>query len=285
MKIALIGAGRVGIAVLTQLKRKYKITVVWDVDKKAEKRCYRMLRRKYKTLSLREFVKGAEVVLIATPDREIEKVYQEIKSFLKRGKTLIHFSGALSSNIFKRRGIGRASMHPIQTFPSIKSSIRPGLYFAIEGNPKGIKIARELVKAMKGRYIVLSPKSKPLYHTMCVASSNFLVGILDFAVVLGKVLKLSPEKTIEILSPIIDQTLRNIKELGSIRSLSGPVERGDFTTIEKHLQSLKKLDSRFIDLYISLSSYLLSIAKKKGSISELEEKEFLKRFSALRKMI
>lgn len=276
MEIALIGAGRVGIAVISKLKR-YKIAGVWDIDKKAEKRCYRILGKRYKPLSLKELVEKAKVILIATPDKEIEEVYKKIESLLKRDKTLIHFSGALSSNIFKKRGIGRASMHPVQTFPSLKSSIiEPGLYFAIEGNPKGIKIAKGLVTTMRGKYIALSPSSKPLYHTMCVVASNFLVGILDFAVELGKVIKLRPEYTIEILSPLIEQTLKNIKKSGSIKALSGPIERGDIETIEKHIISLKKYAPKFTDLYISISSYLLFIARRKGNISKSEEKKFLK---------
>jgi len=275
MEVALIGAGRVGTAIISKLKRD-KIIGVWDIDKRAERRSYKVLNKRYRPLSLEELVKRAEVILIATPDREIERVYEEIEPLLERGKTLIHFSGALSSNIFKKRGIGKASVHPVQTFPSIKSSIEPGIYFILEGNPKGIKIAKDLVETMRGRDIVLSPESKPLYHIMCVAASNFLVGILNFAMELGKTLKLKPQKTVRILSPLIEQTLRNIKEFGSVKALSGPIERGDIETVERHILSLKRFAPQFIDFYISLSSYLLSIARRKGSISGSEERKFLK---------
>jgi len=275
MNLGLIGAGKVGTAVITRLYKRYRVVGVWDIDKRRERRCYRRIGIQVEHLSLGELIEKADIILIATPDREIEGIYKRIKGAV-RGKSLIHFSGVLSSKIFKKRGIGRASIHPIQTFPSLGSTIRPGLYYGIEGNSKGLRIAKEIVKAMEGKYIPLSSDLKPLYHTMCVVASNFLVGILDLVIELGKVLKLRPERSIEILSPLIDQTLKNVKDFGSTKALSGPIERGDAETVARHISFLKRYAPQFIDLYISISSHLLTMAREKKSISPSEERRILK---------
>ena len=68
-----------------------------------------------------------------------------------------------------------------------------------------------------------------------------------------------------MFEPIINTTLSNIKNSGVKESLSGPVQRGDYLTIRKHLVSLRKVKSGykklFLQSYISQSLILLEIIK------------------------
>ncbi|HEY6906603.1 MAG TPA: DUF2520 domain-containing protein, partial [Ignavibacteriaceae bacterium] len=66
--------------------------------------------------------------------------------------------------------------------------------------------------------------------------------------------------------PIVNTALSNIKNTGVDKSLSGPVQRGDFRTIQKHIAALKKLDSRekilILRSYVLQSLILLEIIKR-----------------------
>ena len=66
---------------------------------------------------------------------------------------------------------------------------------------------------------------------------------------------------INALYPLIDFNIKNIKEKGIIDSLTGPVERGDLSTVIKHCNVLEEKDS---ELYKLLSIDILEIAKLKN---------------------
>ena len=54
------------------------------------------------------------------------------------------------------------------------------------------------------------------------------------------------------LYPLIEFNLKNIREKGTINSLTGPVERGDLVTVINHLNVLREEDK---ELYRLLSRY------------------------------
>ncbi|RPI65392.1 MAG: DUF2520 domain-containing protein, partial [Ignavibacteriales bacterium] len=61
----------------------------------------------------------------------------------------------------------------------------------------------------------------------------------------------------------IYSTLRNIKSSGAAEALSGPVERGDYETVAKHLKVLKENDKEAYLNYLIQSLNLLEVSKRK----------------------
>ena len=77
------------------------------------------------------------------------------------------------------------------------------------------------------------------------------------------------------LTPILTTNLQHIIEDGCVAALTGPLERGDTTTVSKHLQILEGNDRA---IYQSLSRELLGIAGKKNPERNYEKmEELLKR--------
>ena len=68
---------------------------------------------------------------------------------------------------------------------------------------------------------------------------------------------------------MVQGNIESIVEKGFVNSLTGPVLRGDITTIEKHLSVLEKEDE---DLYKILSLNLLSLVAKKDENTSLSNK-------------
>ena len=66
---------------------------------------------------------------------------------------------------------------------------------------------------------------------------------------------------IKALYPLIENNLRNVKERGAVNSLTGPIERGDLSTVINHLNVLREEDK---ELYRLLSKNILKIAKVKN---------------------
>jgi predicted short-subunit dehydrogenase-like oxidoreductase (DUF2520 family) len=69
------------------------------------------------------------------------------------------------------------------------------------------------------------------------------------------------QQAIEALYPLILSNIDNIKNLGIVGALTGPVERGDAKTVERHL---KVIPEEHRKTYTDLSSELLQISKNKN---------------------
>jgi len=165
----------------------------------------------------------------------------------------------------KKKGAAVASVHPGQAFSSKKT--RPshfcGITFGLEGEKEALALARSLVRHLGGRALVIPEDAKPLYHAALSFASNFLVVLLDTAAGLLKEAKVPGGSATRMLFPLLQGTLRNVKELDTARSLTGPLVRGDTVTVGAHLEALKRLP-RHAELYRNLSLMGLEMARKSG---------------------
>ena len=109
---------------------------------------------------------------------------------------------------------------------------------------------------------LIKTEDKARYHLAATVASNLVVGLVDMA-----------ERVIphEALIPILQSNMDHIIEDGTVNALTGPIERGDASTIKKHLAALKESE---IDAYKSVSKQVLKVAKKKNpdrDYSQIEE--------------
>jgi len=267
ISVGLIGAGRVGSGLVFQLKKKgYRIAGILDIRRATARHRYRLLKQKFEPVTLRELARRANLIFIATPDRVIAKVYRQLFPCLKPDTCIAHLSGALPSDIFKpKKGVLRLSLHPIQTFPELKTALTalPGSYFSLEGDTAAIKLGKKIVRDLGGKAVIIPKKLKPLYHTMCVIAANFLVVLLNRAETIGRKLRL--KNSLQVLMPMIKQTIANVEKSGTAKSLSGPVERGEVEVVRAHLKALKKNAPELLDFYSVLSRHTIALALKKRS--------------------
>ena len=270
-RISLIGCGRVGTAIALGLKRVgYSIVNASDINPAAERRARRLLIGP----SERKAVGGkpmADVFLIATPDSQIERVWQGLALTLVPGQAVVHLSGALTSRVFRhaaRRRILALALHPVMTFTDRKMlDSFAGTYFTLEGSPKAIALGRRFVGALGGRAVVLSARDKPLFHAACVMVSNLLDALVDAGLETCGRAGMKPRKAFRALEPLISQTLDNIRESGTAAALTGPIERSDWTTVQRHVAALRQSSPELVPLYVELSRRALALARRKGSLS------------------
>jgi predicted short-subunit dehydrogenase-like oxidoreductase (DUF2520 family) len=268
MTIGIIGTNRVGTAIGYKLRQRgCQIIGGTDLKQKNARRFYQTLKLKYRKLSNIDIAKKANLIFITTQDAAIEKVYCQILPYLKKGTVLVQCSGALSNTIFKdarKKDVVVIGLHPIQTFATIRQSIKAtkNIYYAVEAELKARPIAKKLVAALDGNPIYIKSKDKPLYHTMCVFASSYLVSLISAVLDIARVLKIRPNLAFTMLEPLITQTVNNIQKDGIEKSLTGPLERGDIETIKSHLKILEKKLPHLLPLYQTLGLKALSILKK-----------------------
>ncbi|MES2963297.1 MAG: DUF2520 domain-containing protein [Bdellovibrionota bacterium] len=186
-------------------------------------------------ITLRERSTSASHVLVAISDRAIEPFLIE-HSFL-RDKVCVHFSGSLTTEL-------AVGAHPLMTFTEKLYSLDEyrKIPFILE---KGRGTLGELLPGLPNPSHAIDAKSKALYHALCVMAGNFTVLLWEKTFsVFSK--RFGLPKT--VLVPYLERISKNLAEAKPNESvLTGPLARGDRSTIESNLDSLD--GDPFADVY------------------------------------
>lgn len=259
-RVVVVGCGRVGSAFVHHLKKLgYSVIGVFEREDIGRLSQADDLRGDAEETLAR--FQSADVVFLTVPDREIRRVFRTIRRYLKDGALLVHCSGAFGIDIFKeseKQGLELLALHPLKSFLSTKQAIEelPGGYFGIDGTEEGLRFGKRLVRQLHGRPIRVTGEKRPIYHVMCVFAANFLCGLFDAVERLGQVVGLSSRKTRELVFPLTTGVIKNIMRYGGAGALTGPVARGDETTIRRHIRALRDRIPELLPIYRELTRYL-----------------------------
>lgn len=224
---------------------------------------------------IEELILASDTLFVTVPDGEIAKVWDYIAglSLDLNGKIFCHFSGSLSSDVFSCRGFNDdfhnkesevrfASFHPIFAFSNKYESFKTfqNVYFTAEGDSFAVKKLREFFENLGHRVSVISSENKAKYHAACVFASNLLVGLISSSVGILKDCGFDEETAYSAFETLTMNNARSVFEKGAEGALTGPVERNDITTVEKHL---KVLDGNDKEIYRALTKEVIRIAKNK----------------------
>ena len=218
---------------------------------------------------------NANIIFITTPDSEIEKVAQTLckGQVLRKKQLVIHTSGVLGAKILncvRKYGAFALSMHPTLSFSSrsFSKDILTGVWFVLEGDAESIQLGERIVRDLGGQPLVIESKKKPLYHLALVFASNFFISIEDIAIDILIKCGIKKKNALKLIQPLVQSTEKNIWKRGTLKALTGPIERGDVETIKRHLALLSKHTRSFKNTYRELSMHLLKMAEEKGEVEK-----------------
>lgn len=244
IEIGIIGAGRVGTTIgkyITvhggSVQGFYSRTP--DSAKEAAQFCNTGYFK-----NLDSLLEVSDTLFITTNDGAIKHVWDCIASKNVKGKVICHFSGSLSSDIFSNReraDVSVCSVHPIYAF-SNKFTAYQNLteaLFTVEGEAKALQHMQQLFVLLPNRVIEISTEAKGKYHAAASVASNQVTGLLWMAVELLKESGITEKTAYEMLEPLVKNSINTIFSKGCQEALTGPIERGDTKTVEKHLTALK----------------------------------------------
>ena len=282
-KVAIIGAGNLGKVLGSALKAKgYPLAAAFCRTNLTRDKAEKLLQCPVHADKARVAAAG-DIVFLTTPDQAIQEVCAEIASAggFRPGQCVIHTSGAHSSTVLvaaREQGAHVLSFHPLQTFPNLEAGLQalPGTFFAVEGDEEGLAVATELVVALAGKMLSIPTEMKALYHAAACVACNYLVSLMDVALKMYETMDIPAEKAMEALSPLIEGTLRNITSIGPQQALTGPIARGDISTISSHLESMEQQCPELMPLYSELGHYTVDLARRKGTLEEVGAKEINK---------
>lgn len=212
-----------------------------------------------------------DLIILAVPDDKLSDLTRQLSkaAITWNRRSVIHLSGSLDSTVLKPltdQGAITASMHPLQTFTRGDGADRfRGIWLSLQGDDELFPTLNHLVHPFGAQTKVLTSEQKSAMHLAAVFASNYLVSLMDVADQISK--EAAIPDGLEMLKPIIHQTLQNIFEKGTGQSLSGPVARGDLTTIAAHLKRMEN-NSDHVNLYRQLGLVASQVAKASGQLKD-----------------
>ena len=145
------------------------------------------------------------------------------------------------------------SFHPMKSFsdPALSVENYAGTYCAMEGDAEALRILEPIFNSMGSITYQIDKEKKSLYHAAGVFASNYLVTLSQQAVNCLTEAGVEEQMALNVIISLMKGTVSNLEKSMSPReALTGPIKRGDVSTIKKHLSAFS--DSKQRALYSTL---------------------------------
>jgi predicted short-subunit dehydrogenase-like oxidoreductase (DUF2520 family) len=258
--IAIVGAGRLGRALGRRLRElDWNIGAIVTRSAASARAAVRTIGAGHPQAAIGSRVLLANIIVIATPDSAIREVASELARIGGdewRRKIVLHTSGALGESELEplaRRGAFTGSIHPLQTFSGRISAPLEGVVFAIQGDPRAQRAARRIARAVGGIPVSLAAGAKPAYHVAGTFSSPYLLAVIECSIHILMRSGFSRRRAKIALLPLIRQTFANFERFGARQAWTGPIARGDLSTVARHQRALANWPREIQDAYAALA--------------------------------
>ena len=188
-----------------------------------------------------------ELVLLCVPDRAIA----EVAATVTPGPWVAHVSGATPLAALDPH-TRRFSVHPLQTFTRARGAEQlDGAFGAVSAETDDAReVGLWLARTLGLEPFTLADSKRVAYHAGAAIASSYLVTLRRAA---GSLLDAAGAPP-EALDPLMRRTIENDFEL------TGPAVRGDWETVEAHLEAIRERLPELEPLYRALADATAELA-------------------------
>jgi predicted short-subunit dehydrogenase-like oxidoreductase (DUF2520 family) len=179
------------------------------------------------------FTNQNDIFIVAVNDNEIENV---LTHFPFPQSLIAHTSGTFDAkNSFEhltRKGV----FYPLQTFSKNSKISLNDVPFLIETQQQNDEaLLKTLAQLLSDKVAITNTIDRQYIHLAAVFACNFTN---HFYAIASKILE-NQQLSLDILFPLISQTVEKIKTTHPIQAQTGPAIRKDSIVIQKHIDMLK----------------------------------------------
>jgi predicted short-subunit dehydrogenase-like oxidoreductase (DUF2520 family) len=244
-RIAILGMGKLGRSLSILLNAAEYSVTEWSRGKTIPSDC--------------------EIYWVTANDSNIP----EVANLIDIGSLVIHSSGSLGLDCLAPHS-NTGSLHPLQSFPGpdVAMPNLDGVYAAVSGAPE-IAVQLSQIASDLGMTPVEIDGDRVLYHTAAVLAGNFATTLLYEATEVLRKAGIPADLAPKMLAPLMISSIRQATNGKIADALTGPISRGDMSTISKHIGTLssQNLDTRIYRLLAQRSVDML-VSEGKLSIEE-----------------
>lgn len=271
LRIGFIGAGRIAHSLVPAfVKAGYNVNSAASRDLGSAWKLARKNGIRNFSNSPVSVAENCSLIFLSVPDSQIKTVAKELAKV--KGKTIVHLSGTEDIGclkILRNRGAFTAGLHLLQAFPERKQVKIKGSYASVEASDdKTSKLIYSIAEEIGLIPFRITGKEKILLHIMCVFAANFINADYYNARLLYGRIKSTIPPIEKLLYPLSNANLSNIHKNGIEKSLSGPIARKDYDTVNRHLEELFEMSRKekvFKDVLDSYAIQTLNLLRMTGS--------------------
>lgn len=252
-RVALVGAGRVGVAVCALLAQRGHdiVTVLSRSPGSAEAAAARLGSRVGPPTD-------ANLVLLGVPQPALAEVIAGLSGDIP----LIHFAGSVGVERFGSAARRLLALHPVQACPDVDTAIArlPGSAWGVTCDQAARDWAHGFVRELDGHPVDVAEADRAAWHAAAVATSNGIAALLATGEAILS--SLGIEHPEHVLGPIASATVTNASEGGGgAATLTGPVVRGEADTVRAHVEALRS-DPELLAAYVAVARVIVAAARR-----------------------
>ncbi|HVL64120.1 MAG TPA: DUF2520 domain-containing protein [Actinomycetota bacterium] len=265
--LAVAGAGRVATAVGVLLRRRgVEVAAVASRTPSSATRAARFLGAP--AVEIAE-LPPVDVVLIGATDEAIPEVARLVSERVRPGTILWHLSGSLGVGALGApAGVRRAALHPVQACPDVETAVDrlPGSAWGVTCDAEIDRWCEAVVAGLlDGAPVRVEERDRPVWHAAAVTTANGISALIGAGeALLGGIGIADP---VDVLHPLARGSLENARSGGGA-TLTGPVVRGEFDTVARHLESLARTAPDLVRPYVTAAHLVIDVALRAGRIDE-----------------
>lgn len=257
LAMGVVGVGKVGSVVAARFRAAgYPLVGVSGRSEASRLRISTLLPG-VATMSPAEVAAASDILVLAVPDDALIAVAEELASSgaVHPGQYVLHTSGrhgldALAA--LTRLGARPIAFHPAMTFTGTEVDVEGSPVFGLTAAPADRAMAEELVAALGGIPMWVAESDRALYHAALAHGANHLTTLVAQSMELLRTA--GSEDPASVLRPLLSAALDNVLTYGDA-ALTGPVVRGDVTTIRAHVDAFAAahVDPATVGAYLELA--------------------------------
>lgn len=267
--VGVVGAGRVGSVLAAKLRAADHPIVGVSGRSPASQLRIQTLLPDVEVMAPAEVAARSDVLLLAVPDDALIRIAEELAPVVRPGQVVLHTSGRHGTDALAalaRVGARTIAFHPAMTFTGTDVDLDRTCVFGLTADPAERALAEELVADLGGTPMWIDESDRTLYHAALAHGANHLVTIVAQSMDLLR--QAGATDPAAVLRPLLGAAASNALDFGDA-ALTGPVVRGDVTTIRAHVDAFAEAGTPAAtrDAYSSMARATATRAEADGRLA------------------
>lgn len=267
--LGVVGAGRVGSVLAAKLRAAGHPIVGVSGRSPASRLRIQTLLPEVPVMAPADIAARADVLVLSVPDDALIRVAEGLAPSVRPGQVVLHTSGRHGTDALAalaRAGARTLAFHPAMTFTGTDVDLDRSCVFGLTAEPGEKALAEELVAELGGVPMWIDESDRTLYHAALAHGANHLVTLVAQSMDLLR--QAGAGDPAAVLRPLLTAALTNALDFGDA-ALTGPVARGDVTTIRAHVDALASAGTppSTRDAYVSMARVTAARAESDGRLA------------------
>lgn len=237
-RVGVVGAGRVGAVLAARLRAAGHEIVGVSARSDASRLRVATLLGDVPALEPEAVAARADVLVLTVPDDVLSEVAHTLASHVRPGSVVLHTSGRHGIAVLAPLaavGARTIAFHPAMTFTGTEVDLDRSCVVGLSAGDGERELAESLAADIGGTPVWIAETDRVTYHAALAHGANHLTTIVAQAMDLLR--GIGAEDPAAVLRPLLHAALDNTLVYGDA-ALTGPVARGDVSTVRAHLQAI-----------------------------------------------